>query len=89
MDGSAGPFVFLIQAAGIAEQEAPKRYARIKRRVEVRDGDKIADMNDDCPDAPGVTEFNGCPDTDQDGIQDSEDDCPTLAGPESNNGCPI
>lgn len=42
MDGSAGPFVFLIQAAGIAEQEAPKRYARIKRRVEVREGDKIA-----------------------------------------------
>lgn len=42
MDGSAGPFVFLIQAAGIVEQEAPKRFARIKRRVEVRDGDKIA-----------------------------------------------
>jgi UDP-3-O-[3-hydroxymyristoyl] N-acetylglucosamine deacetylase len=42
MDGSAGPFVFLIQAAGIVEQAAPKRFARIKRRVEVRDGDKIA-----------------------------------------------
>ncbi len=42
MDGSAGPFVFLIQAAGIAEQEAPKRFVRIKRRVEVREGDKIA-----------------------------------------------
>ena len=42
MDGSAGPFVFLIQAAGIVEQDAPKRFARILRRVEVRDGDKIA-----------------------------------------------
>ncbi len=42
MDGSAGPFVFLIQAAGIVEQEAPKRFARIKHRVEVREGDKIA-----------------------------------------------
>ena len=42
MDGSAGPFVFLIQAAGVVEQDAPKRFARIKRRVEVRDGDKIA-----------------------------------------------
>lgn len=42
MDGSAGPFVFLIQAAGIVEQEAPKRFARIKRRIEVREGDKIA-----------------------------------------------
>lgn len=42
MDGSAGPFVFLIQSAGIAEQNAPKRFMRIKREVEVRDGDKLA-----------------------------------------------
>ena len=42
MDGSAGPFVFLLQSAGIAEQEAPKRFIRITRPVEVRDGDKIA-----------------------------------------------
>lgn len=42
MDGSAGPFVFLIQSAGIQEQEAPKRFIRVKRSVEVRDGDKWA-----------------------------------------------
>ena len=42
MDGSAGPFVFLLQSAGIAEQDAPKRFIRITRPVEVRDGDKIA-----------------------------------------------
>jgi UDP-3-O-[3-hydroxymyristoyl] N-acetylglucosamine deacetylase len=42
MDGSAGPFVFLLQSAGIEEQDAPKRFARILRRVEVRDGDKWA-----------------------------------------------
>ncbi|QSX73560.1 UDP-3-O-acyl-N-acetylglucosamine deacetylase [Lysobacter arenosi] len=42
MDGSSGPFVFLLQSAGIAEQEAPKRFIRIKRAVEVRDGDKVA-----------------------------------------------
>jgi UDP-3-O-[3-hydroxymyristoyl] N-acetylglucosamine deacetylase len=42
MDGSAGPFVFLLQSAGIVEQDAPKRFIRIKRAVEVRDGDKIA-----------------------------------------------
>jgi UDP-3-O-[3-hydroxymyristoyl] N-acetylglucosamine deacetylase len=42
MDGSAGPFVFLIQSAGIEEQQASKRFIRIKRSVEVRDGDKIA-----------------------------------------------
>ncbi len=42
MDGSAGPFVFLLQSAGIEEQNAPKRFIRIKRTVEVRDGDKWA-----------------------------------------------
>ncbi|MGJ8668168.1 MAG: UDP-3-O-acyl-N-acetylglucosamine deacetylase [Oceanococcus sp.] len=42
MDGSAGPFVFLIQSAGIAEQEAPKRMIRIKNPITVSDGDKWA-----------------------------------------------
>jgi UDP-3-O-[3-hydroxymyristoyl] N-acetylglucosamine deacetylase len=42
MDGSAGPFVFLVQSAGIAEQDAPKRFIRIKRKIEVTDGDKSA-----------------------------------------------
>jgi UDP-3-O-[3-hydroxymyristoyl] N-acetylglucosamine deacetylase len=42
MDGSAAPFVFLIQSAGIEEQNVPKRFIRILRSVEVRDGDKWA-----------------------------------------------
>jgi UDP-3-O-[3-hydroxymyristoyl] N-acetylglucosamine deacetylase len=42
MDGSAGPFVFLIQSAGIEEQNAPKKFIRIKRAVTVKDGDKVA-----------------------------------------------
>jgi UDP-3-O-[3-hydroxymyristoyl] N-acetylglucosamine deacetylase len=42
MDGSAGPFVFLLQSAGIVEQPASKRYLRIKTLVEVTDGDKWA-----------------------------------------------
>ncbi len=42
MDGSAGPYVFLIQSAGIQEQSAPKRFIRIKRPVGVTDGDKQA-----------------------------------------------
>lgn len=40
MDGSAGPFVFLLQEAGIAEQDAPKQFIRVKKKVEVIDGDK-------------------------------------------------
>ncbi|BBL60453.1 UDP-3-O-acyl-N-acetylglucosamine deacetylase [Methylomonas koyamae] len=42
MDGSAGPFVFLLQSAGVVEQDAPKQYIRIKREVKVEDGDKWA-----------------------------------------------
>ncbi|GHE33196.1 UDP-3-O-acyl-N-acetylglucosamine deacetylase [Vulcaniibacterium thermophilum] len=42
MDGSAGPFVFLLQSAGIEEQDAPKRFIRVTRPVEVREGDKWA-----------------------------------------------
>ena len=42
MDGSAGPFVFLIQSAGIQEQGAAKKFIRIKRPVTVEDGDKWA-----------------------------------------------
>jgi UDP-3-O-[3-hydroxymyristoyl] N-acetylglucosamine deacetylase len=42
MDGSAGPFVFLAQSAGIIEQSAPKRFIRIKRSVRVEDGGRWA-----------------------------------------------
>jgi UDP-3-O-[3-hydroxymyristoyl] N-acetylglucosamine deacetylase len=45
MDGSAAPFVLLLQQAGIEEQPAPKRFVRVKRRVEVRDGDKWARLD--------------------------------------------
>ncbi len=40
MDGSAGPFVFLIQSAGIDEQNAAKQFIRIKRSIVVEDDDK-------------------------------------------------
>ena len=42
MDGSAGPFVFLLQSAGIEEQSAAKKFIRIKREVRIEDGDKFA-----------------------------------------------
>jgi len=42
MDGSAGPFVFLLQSAGIVEQPGQKKYLRIRAPVEARDGDKWA-----------------------------------------------
>lgn len=42
MDGSAGPFVFLLQSAGIEHQNAAKRFIRIKKKIRVEDGDKWA-----------------------------------------------
>jgi UDP-3-O-[3-hydroxymyristoyl] N-acetylglucosamine deacetylase len=45
MDGSAGPFVFLIQSAGIEEQSAAKRFIRVRQPVEVRMDDKWARLD--------------------------------------------
>lgn len=42
MDGSAGPFVFLLQSAGIEEQAVAKRFIRVKKPIEVKEGDKWA-----------------------------------------------
>jgi UDP-3-O-[3-hydroxymyristoyl] N-acetylglucosamine deacetylase len=42
MDGSAGPFVFLIQSAGVEEQNAAKKFIRIKKEVTVKQDDKVA-----------------------------------------------
>jgi UDP-3-O-[3-hydroxymyristoyl] N-acetylglucosamine deacetylase len=44
MDGSAAPFVFLLQSAGIVEQNAPKKFLRIRKPVRVEDGDKWAEL---------------------------------------------
>lgn len=44
MDGSAGPFVFLLQSAGIQEQNAAKKFVRIKKKIRVEDGDKWAEF---------------------------------------------
>ncbi|WP_236974918.1 OmpA family protein [Membranihabitans maritimus] len=52
------------------------------------DKDGIPDDEDDCPQIPGLPEYNGCPDTDGDGIPDNEDLCPDIAGSATGNGCP-
>jgi len=44
MDGSAGPFIFLIRSAGIEEQKAPKKFIRIKRKIAVKKGDKFVSL---------------------------------------------
>lgn len=44
MDGSAAPFVFLLQSAGVVEQDALKKFVRIKRKLTVEDADKVASL---------------------------------------------
>src|SRR6056297_2464653 len=52
------------------------------------DGDGIYDKDDECPETPGLPEFNGCPDSDGDGIEDRMDNCPQEAGLAEFDGCP-
>jgi len=56
--------------------------------MEDRDGDRVADDKDACPDIPGLKKLDGCPDSDMDGIADKDDDCPDVAGLMEYNGCP-
>ncbi|MCL2644975.1 MAG: UDP-3-O-acyl-N-acetylglucosamine deacetylase, partial [Betaproteobacteria bacterium] len=45
LDGSAGPFVFLLQSVGIEEQPAPKKFLRVKKTVEYREDDKFVRLS--------------------------------------------
>lgn len=54
-----------------------------------RDGDGIADKDDECPDAAGPASLKGCPDRDGDGIADKNDKCPDVKGVARYEGCPI
>jgi OOP family OmpA-OmpF porin len=52
------------------------------------DGDGIFDKDDQCPETPGLEQFQGCPDSDSDGIPDKDDNCPNEAGLQEFQGCP-
>jgi len=54
-----------------------------------RDGDGVNDVDDKCPDTPGLAALQGCPDKDGDGIADGDDACPDVAGVAKYKGCPI
>ena len=44
MDGSGASFVFLIKAAGVEEQDAPRKFVRVKKSIEIHAGDKWASL---------------------------------------------
>ncbi len=47
MDGSAAPFLFLVECAGVVEQDAPRRAIKVLKTVSVQDGDKLASLSPD------------------------------------------
>jgi len=68
-----------------------RKKAEPKPEPSDRDKDGILDKDDECPDEPGVPEYNGCPipDTDGDGILDPDDECVDVPGVPEYKGCPI
>jgi outer membrane protein OmpA-like peptidoglycan-associated protein len=87
----------LFYSFGIAENVGKKKEVVVLPPlpppvVEVpkdRDGDGVLDVNDKCPDVPGLASMQGCPDKDGDGITDADDKCPDVKGLAKYNGCPI
>lgn len=73
-----------------AQLEAVLKVPILYNPPKDRDGDKVSDKKDECPDEPGPWERMGCPlqDRDGDGIVDAEDECPDVPGIPEFNGCP-
>jgi outer membrane protein OmpA-like peptidoglycan-associated protein len=82
---TCGPTQVLI--AKKADEEPKKPVVTIEKTD--KDGDGVPDLDDACPELPGLPEFGGCPDADGDGVPDAEDGCPQLPGPKETQGCPI
>lgn len=73
-------------------QEPPKKMPDTtakKPEIKDKDGDGIADKDDDCPKDKGTAATKGCPDRDGDGVADKDDKCPDQKGSVANHGCPL
>jgi OmpA-OmpF porin, OOP family len=84
---TCGPTQVTIRPKATEPAPAPRPAVVIEKTD--RDGDGVPDVDDKCPDVPGLPQFQGCPDSDGDGIPDYEDDCPNQPGPKETHGCPI
>ncbi len=84
----------LLYSIGLAQNFGPEPKPKVvppppPPPVLDRDGDGINDVDDKCPDTPGLAALQGCPDKDGDGIADGDDACPDKAGVAKYKGCPI
>jgi outer membrane protein OmpA-like peptidoglycan-associated protein len=97
LDLRAGPLIVGTQSIGTLFAKTNMYSADIHfllkvplfhRKPKDRDGDKVSNAKDKCPDSPGVWEFMGCPDRDGDHVEDKVDVCPDEPGAKEFNGCP-
>ncbi|MBS1928591.1 MAG: OmpA family protein [Chitinophagaceae bacterium] len=83
----------LMYSVGVAQNFGPEKPKVVPPPppppVLDRDGDGVNDVDDKCPDVPGLKSLQGCPDKDGDGIADADDKCPDVAGVAKYQGCPI
>ncbi|MBK9519004.1 MAG: OmpA family protein [Anaeromyxobacter sp.] len=73
----------------IREPKAPAAPAVVIIDKVDTDRDGVADLDDRCPEVPGLPALGGCPDGDGDGLLDAEDACPAQPGPREAQGCPV
>lgn len=66
----------------------PDTTAAKPKEIKDKDGDGVADKDDDCPKVAGSAVTKGCPDKDGDGVADKDDKCPDVKGTIANKGCP-
>jgi len=66
----------------------PDTTAAKPKEIKDKDGDGVADADDECPKVAGTAATKGCPDKDGDGVADKDDKCPDVKGSINNHGCP-
>lgn len=64
------------------------KFSLLHSKPRDKDGDKVSDVKDKCPDVAGLWKFEGCPDRDGDDVQDTQDACPDEKGVIALQGCP-
>ena len=88
-----GQHTLIVQAIDSAGRRAAAyRTVNVTTAADDPDADGVAGDQDQCPDQPGLSAYQGCPepapDNDGDGVPNAQDACPDQAGPAENGGCP-
>lgn len=86
--GTPGTYTLIVRAFNSQHNRAQASIEVQVNEIADRDSDRIADLEDECPDEAGSDTAAGCPDRDLDGLADALDTCPEEAGAPEADGCP-